>query len=237
MTAPRRRPKAKRQRQPPNPLRAVAFHEAAHAVAFWATQRDLGWGRFHGFDRVLIRPIDQWNQPFTDGRGRTDAGGLCGFVECPRRFNVLGVKVKAIRFEMSEAQRQEIVAAWYRAMEADVITYFVGVLAEAKLAHSSAFWAYFNFQGSTDFTNARVSASAFADTDEECQALLDSLFERARAVVRANWPAISAVAAALLDRWCLTGEEVGAIIAEAQSQLAQLDRQRVNSPRILAAFQ
>lgn len=60
-------------------------------------------------------------------------------------------------------------------------------------------------------------ADCLAGGPEQTQTLVDSLIERARELLIENWPAVAAVAQALLERETLSGEEVAAAIGPRNS--------------------
>jgi len=53
-----------------------------------------------------------------------------------------------------------------------------------------------------------------AETNEELDLFIDRCWEQARRLVRKEWDAIKALAAALMERKTLSGEEVGGIIEQ-----------------------
>lgn len=63
-----------------------------------------------------------------------------------------------------------------------------------------------------DHEDAPLSAEAQARMDTQVYALLDRLYDRARSIIASNRPALDALAAALLERETLDGDEVLAIL-------------------------
>ena len=77
--------------------------------------------------------------------------------------------------------------------------------------------------GRTDIAEARLFAKAIA-ISPECARLSFRLFRlEARALVNRYWHAIEAVAARLIERQTLTGDEVNSIIAEAEAAQCVVD--------------
>lgn len=177
-----------------SPPRHVAVHEAGHAVAGWALNKQHGWAH-PPFEWIAIE----------DGKAATSRRGCVSRVLL---HNVQGGRLVNTRFPQVRDKQSVITYC-----EHDFICIAAGPLAQAKYQRKSLLWA--------------LVSSGYADADAG-SLLLDygyfpltglstaqHLVRRARKLVNSHWPAINALADALLAQRRLETDKAVAIIEAA----------------------
>ncbi len=195
-------------------LKYVAHHEAGHAVASWAMQRELGHDWIH-FHRVFIRTKEQAKAgPYIDYRGREV--DCIGMLEGPSRYNSVRRPVADIEYvNMSPERTAEFKEMWQN-MEADVVELLAGSIAEARRRRCSRFAAML-MGGMEDYEEAKAKVCDFHRNQDEITQVLGRLEQKASKVVRNHWSSVTALATALVDRMEIDGEEATAIIEAARA--------------------
>jgi hypothetical protein len=93
-------------------------------------------------------------------------------------------------------------------IERDVITSLAGMIAERR------FRGRYNHVGAADDLRQAVSMADYLSGDpRDTERYLNRAWERAEALLAEHWPAVETLAAALLERQTLTGDEAREIIA------------------------
>lgn len=93
-------------------------------------------------------------------------------------------------------------------MERYAMCALAGVAAQRRLRPSSVR----SYHGSVDYANVVKRLDCFAGDDKEITLWARLLAHRVRNLIALRWPAVEAVAAALLERKRLTGDEVRDVI-------------------------
>jgi hypothetical protein len=195
----------------------LAIHEAAHAVALHLTQKQLGWSE--QWFRIVVRTQDEIAAgPFIDWRGqKLDVSGI---VEASERYVALGTKVADMVFVQNDAlpelNRENLIAGWRSAMEADVITSLAGPVADARYRYR---WTLLGFLVAIsrgwvhpDFETARRKISAFTGTDQEADKMFLELLERSWRLIGRNWRRVIALAAVVRERRVVESDDAIPII-------------------------
>ena len=219
-------------------LRATAHHEAGHAVASWAMQREHGW-HWCQFHRVFIVRPEEFASQYVNSRD--PMGCFLGMIDGPHRFYPPGLYVPTMPFfdidpdtgasvPANSSQRAEIVGLWRRNMEADVVEILAGLLAEARYSRRSLLDVVRN-GGATDHDAARRWARAFALTATEMPNLMCPLWERADVLMRRRdvRAAVNALAEELLRLWTIEGDQAVKIINSAAGWNSPSDGRGVGS--------
>jgi hypothetical protein len=204
-------------------LRMTAFHEAGHAVASWAMQRELGQHRCQ-FVRVFIRRPEDTMSPYMDYLGREVWG--VGMVDGPSHYDPMGTHIPTFPLHRLDPETDMVVPVddieqkrWVgmrrRHMEAEVIALIAGPVAEARYTRQSQAWVM-TFAGRHDYDMARMAAADFT-SGEDLKNLIDTLWDRAAALIRRRdvWRAIGALAEELLEHWEIDGDQAIKIINSA----------------------
>lgn len=199
-------------------LRYTAIHEAGHAVASWAMQKELGrhWQQLRN---IMVRTLDEVNERLFDRHGRMLEG--LGNVETSDRFCMVTGPRLLERDTLpdggleSEADHGARVEHCRKLMEADVIDTLAGPLAEARYRHRSHI-ALFLFEGGRDDWKA-ANACLESFHGPNSGARLDALLKRSARVIndKRHWRAIEALADSLVERRFLLADEAVRIIEEA----------------------
>jgi ATP-dependent Zn protease len=171
----------------------VAYHEAGHAVACYVLRRPM--------ERVSIVP-----------KGRT-----LGYCQPSLwRRSALGLRLEALAFARDGLDLAAALTRSSRAYEihAQARTYASAITALAgELAAARVTGRYNDVCASGDLAQARALLASISDDLDELREAWQDALTRAQAIVRDYWPAVEAVAAALLRRRELTGVEAGEIVA------------------------
>jgi hypothetical protein len=182
----------------------LAYHEAGHAVTQIALDQLMPEAPAP-IERVIGRRRDAWKKPYTDMYGRI-RDGIQGIVEGRDRC-------RDHEWELAVQHGGPSLASARKALWLQVLFCLAGPAAEAK------------WRGTTE----KVLPSTLVMLGDGKQALEDlrrlgreddlpTAWHEARALVEDIWPAIEAVAQALLKRHRLTGEEVERLAAAAMPQ-------------------
>jgi hypothetical protein len=189
-----------------DPMCFVAFHESGHAFSLIAAHRalDRDYASFH---RVFIRR--DFSSPYVDRRGRevNDCAGMC---EAPDLYSAsvnLGIPYR----EPEPGVRSATIAR----MEWSIITSLAGPFAEAA-ARGARSRTDMSFSArccgsESDFEAAKAVLLDFENTSKRPRGM--AYFEdRTRQLVLKNWPAIDALAKALLDYETLDHDDAYEVI-------------------------
>lgn len=155
-------------------------------------------------------------------RGRGPAVALVAHHEAGHACiaEALGIRVTTASIVRVPGQHRGIVKYGAAEEVESIVISFAGVLAAARSAGRPVRWsrggrgrrsaAVQDYGGSDDLAKAATTAEldlVWNDAAER-RAYLRWLWQRARVLVERHWPMIEAVAAALVERRTLTGEEV-----------------------------
>jgi hypothetical protein len=192
----------------------LAIHEAGHAVASHLMQLELGW-QWNQFERIVVRTQDEIDEgPWTDQRGRTL--NVQGIVESRDRYRSAFTKITNITIH-PENERENVIAAWRKAMEADVIDELAGPVAEFRYRYrcglvTLACGISKGVVRFTDFKHARQKISDFTQTDQETDEMFFALLERSWRLLTKNWTAVTDLADALVEQRIIGADEAIRII-------------------------
>ena len=188
-------------------LHLVAAHEAGHGVAYIRAYQKMGrhWPAFH---QVLIKP--DFSEPYVDWKGR-ECSDCAGLVEASDVYALVGGR----RLWDAEPDIRPRLKA---AMEWDIIVSLAGPFAEAiargyRGKSTILSVAIVNGGAGEDFERAENVLKDWKWATKE-RAGLHRFGERTRELVLSEWPAIEALAAALLKRNVLSYEEALDAIGE-----------------------
>jgi hypothetical protein len=187
----------------------IAVHEAGHAVAYVLAYRDLGQ-EYAAFERVLIR-----RDPNTPHVGRSGRAIKCvGIVEAQY---IYPPKIGVAMCEQLPKQRDHII----RQMEWCMIISLAGPFAEAvaignRTKSRMRYIALFSCGSDQDYQQAERVLIDYKQVMRR-QYGIGRFEDRARELVLDQWPAIDALAQALLKSDVLEYEAAHAIILTAQS--------------------
>jgi hypothetical protein len=181
----------------------LAYHEAGHAVAKLA-QDEVEPIRGPTIRRVLIRPLAEWTLPLVSTRGHT-LHGTCGMVEMDSRAWLM--------------RRADCAAdpAYRHDARLDAVVDLAGPVAEAKARRMSSLAGFLTFvevAAGEDVRKARAKiaiADAIADEDVK----LGDTWDTTTNLLRRHWPAVAALAEALLVEHEIDGEDVERIVVAA----------------------
>jgi hypothetical protein len=184
-------------------LRLIAHHEAGHAVAYIRAQQKMG-RHWPAFDQVLIRPeaLTRPDIPYIDLRGREVL--CCGLVEKADLYSLVSGRLV---WDGMPDMRPTLQAAMEWEIMGSLAGPYAEVVARGRGAKSTIFLdALFSGGVKEDFKRAE---DVLADWKwaTKGRAGLRRFGERTRELVLADWPAIEALAAALLTRNVLSYDE------------------------------
>ena len=116
-----------------------------------------------------------------------------------------------------ENERENVIAAWRKAMEADVIDELAGPVAEFRYRYrcglvTLACGISKGVVCFTDFKHARQKISDFTQTDQETDEMFFALLERSWRLLTKNWTAVTDLADALVEQRIIGADEAIRII-------------------------
>jgi hypothetical protein len=192
---------------------ATARHESGHALA------RLYFG--HSLQRVVVRPMEDWNKPYIDRRGRT-IEGLAGIVEAYGICDTLTeMSLRELRRDLLRKQVQPIRIN----AEIALIECLAGPVAgayhldgwpeeDAPFIEYDMLWIN---GGDGDQEHADSILAALSEGERRRRRILQVAGERTEALVgsRPGWRFIEALAARLCNQWVVEEEECEALFAAA----------------------
>ncbi len=206
--------------------KALAYHEAGHAVAMWYVG--------HIFYEIIVRTDEEYEKgPYVDQLGRER--WVIGTVEASGIYIFTGVHIDDVRFinmSMEDIALQKNRKKFN--MEVELITQLAGPIAEAKYRHCGLDKVYYSSAderkiierinkeqnrnlscpGATDYDNALLMASEFSYCEEDISDFILVATKRVRAIFKKPgiWPAVEALAKELEMKKKIDGERAEEII-------------------------